>query len=188
MHKSIERFKYYYFILLIMFAKRIWPKIDTCGETQEFVNQMCIEYDVPFIKVIVKSKKWIEWFAGKGVVACAFRYGEGSELEKYMAFDGQRCRISGSERNIPIKIKHRWQVVERVHTVIHEFIHHYFWLHHDMDTANHGREFRKMETQMNAEYGIYFVYSRSNYGTFFHTFWGIPYGNKMPSSKERGWI
>jgi hypothetical protein len=174
-----------------MSAKKPWPKIDSCNEVQEFVNQMCSEYDVPFIKVIVKSTKWVEWFAGEGVSACAFWPNDDEEdasFGKYIVFDGQTCRISGKDRNVPIKIQHRNSVVERFHTVIHEFIHHYFYHHHGINTNDHGKEFRKMEKKMNAEYGIYYFYAANRYAKHFHNFWGIPFGNKKPSPKDRGWI
>ena len=38
--------------------RKKWPKIDTCSEVQQFIDRMCELYDVPQIKVIVKSKKW----------------------------------------------------------------------------------------------------------------------------------
>jgi len=174
-----------------MVRKKSWPKIDSSNEVQHFVNKMCAEYDVPFIKVIVKSKKWMEWFAGKGVSACAFWPCEGYEgdnIEKYIAFDGQTCRISGNERSIPIKISQRRQIVERFHTVIHEFIHHYFFHHYRMSTKYHGKEFRKIEAKINSEYGIYFFYSKNNYAMWFHNFWGVPYAWGKPRHDERGWI
>ncbi len=59
-----------------------WPKVDSCSEVQNFIDQMCLVYEVPPIKVIIKSKKWIEWFAGKGVSACAFWPNEGEEDAK----------------------------------------------------------------------------------------------------------
>ena len=36
--------------------RKKWPKIDTCSEVQQFIDRMCELYDVPQIKVIVKSK------------------------------------------------------------------------------------------------------------------------------------
>ena len=169
-----------------------WPKIDSCSEVQAFVDQMCLEYDVPAIKVIVKSKSWVEWFAGAGVWACAFWWAQDDKSDedfvRYIAFDGQKCRISGKDRSIPIKIKHRHQVAERVHTVIHEFIHHYFHHYFKINTDGHGSMFRKMEREMNAEYGIYFFYSRDNYARMFHNFWGFGFGKRKPNATDRGWI
>ena len=168
-----------------------WPKIDSCSEVQAFVDQMCIEYDVPAIKVIVKSTRWVEWFAGAGVSACAFWPNEGEPdagFGRYIAFDGQTCRISGNDRSIPIKIKHRYQVAVKVHTVIHEFIHHYFHHHYKINTDGHGSMFRKMEREMNAEYGIYFFYSMNNYARMFHNFWGFGFGKRKPNATDRGWV
>ena len=42
-----------------------WPKVDTCGEVQQFIDTMCEEYQVPPIKVIIRSTNWVEWFAGR---------------------------------------------------------------------------------------------------------------------------
>ena len=42
-----------------------WPKVDTCGEVQQFIDTMCEEYHVPPIKVIIRSTSWVEWFAGR---------------------------------------------------------------------------------------------------------------------------
>lgn len=172
-----------------MFTKQIrkWPKVDSCSEVQQFIDAMCAEYEVPPIKVIVKSKEWVQWFAGEGVSACAFWPNEGEEdakFGKYIVFDGQTCRISGNDRNIPIKIEHKWQVVERIHTIIHEFIHHYYH-HNGIDTIGHGKVFRNMEKKINAQYGIYYIYSWYNYAKCFHNFWGIPFGNKKPSAEYR---
>jgi len=173
-------------------AKQIlWPKVDSGSEVQIFIDSMCAEYEVPPIKVIVRSKKWVEWFAGEGVSACAFWPNEDEEdakFGKYIVFDGQTCRISGKDRSIPIKIEHKWQVVERMHTIIHEFIHHYCHHHHGMHTGDHCKIFRKMEKNINAHYGIYYIYSWYNYAKFFHNFWGIPFGNKKPTAKDRGWL
>ena len=166
-----------------------WPKVDSCSEVQHFIDQMCLEYEIPPIHVMVKSKKWMEWFAGLGTSACAFTFPNDVheiEFSRYIAFDGQTCRISGKDRNVPIKVKHRHQVVMRVHTIIHEFIHHYFF-HHGMRDEHHGRNFRKMETKINAEYGIYFFYARNNYATWFHNIWGFPFGRRPPTPKDRGW-
>ena len=173
-----------------MSAKKPWPKIDSCSLVQQFIDQMCTKYEVPPIKVIVKSQKWVEWFAGKGTHACAFWPNEGEEdagFGKYIVFDGQTCRISGKDRSIPIKIQYRKTVAERFHTVIHEFIHHYFHHHYAMDTGDHGKDFRKMETKINAEYGIYYFYASNRYAKHFHNFWGIPFGRKKPTAKDRGW-
>ena len=171
--------------------RKNWPKIDSCSEVQTFVDQMCLEYDVPSIKVIVKSKNWVEWFAGVGVSACAFWPNEGEPdagFGRYIVFDGQTCRISGKDRNVPVKINHREQVVVRIHTVIHEFIHHYFHHHFGVNTDGHGSRFRQMEKKMNAEYGIYFFYSWSNYAIIFHNFWGFGFGKRKPNAADRGWI
>ena len=86
-----------------------WPKVDSCSEVQYFIDQMCLDYKVPQIKVIVKSKKWIEWFASLGTMACAFWVPEdnlGIEFRRFIAFDGETCRISGKDRNVPVKVKH----------------------------------------------------------------------------------
>lgn len=169
--------------------RKKWPKIDTCSEVQQFIDRMCELYDVPQIKVIVKSKKWVEWFAGLGVSACAFWPNEGEEdanFGRYIVFDGQTCRISKKDRN-PVKIDHRFQVVERIHTVIHEFIHHFFHYHFGVNTSSHGRRFRKMEKQINAKYGIYFFYACNRYAKYFHNFWGFPFGKRKPSRIDRGW-
>ena len=107
---------------------------------------------------------------------------------RYIVFDGQTCRISGNDRNVPIKIKHRERVVVRIHTVIHEFIHHYFHHHFDVNTDGHGSRFRQMEKKINAEYGIYFFYSWSNYAIIFHNFWGFGFGKRKPNATDRGWI
>jgi hypothetical protein len=56
-----------------------------------------------------------------------------------------------------------------------------------MRDEHHGRNFRKMETKINAEYGIYFFYARNNYATWFHNIWGFPFGRKPPTPKDRGW-
>ena len=56
-----------------------WPKVDTCGEVQHFIDMMCEEYQVPPINVIIRSTSWVEWFAGEGVIACAFWPHEGEE-------------------------------------------------------------------------------------------------------------
>ena len=168
-----------------------WPKVDSCSEVQIVIDAMCVKYEVPPIKVIVKSQKWVEWFAGEGVQACAFWPNEDEEdagFGKYIVFDGQSCRISGNDRNIPIKIEHKHQVVARMHTIIHEFIHHYYYHHQGINTNNHCKNFRKMEKKMNAEYGIYYFYAKNKYAKHFHNFWGIPYGNKKPTSKDRGWL
>jgi len=176
-----------------MFSKKNsflnWPKIDTCREVQQFIDEMCEEYHVPPIKVIIRSTNWVEWFAGKGVIACAFWPNEGEEdagFGRYIVFDGQKCRISGKERN-PVKIQHRYQAAERIHTIIHEFIHHYFHHHEGVNTSNHGRKFRQMEKKMNANYGIFYFYSCNKYAKFFHNFWGFPFGKKRPSAADRGW-
>ena len=42
-----------------------WPKVDTCGEVQQFIDTMCEEYQVPPIKIIIRSTSWVEWFAGR---------------------------------------------------------------------------------------------------------------------------
>nr|ADD92984.1 hypothetical protein [uncultured archaeon MedDCM-OCT-S04-C163] len=150
---------------------------------------MCLDYKVPPIHVIIKSKKWVEWFAGLGTIACAFAFPEddhGVEFSRFIAFDGMTCRISGKDRNIPIKIKHRYQVAIRIHTIIHEFIHHYF-MYQGMRDEGHGKNFRKMERKINAEYGIYFFYASNNYGIWFHNFWGFPFGRRPPTSEDRGW-
>ena len=176
-----------------MFSKKNsfinWPKVDTCREVQQFIDVMCEEYQVPPIKVIIRSTNWVEWFAGKGVIACAFWPNEGEEdagFGRYIVFDGQKCRISGKERN-PVKIQHRYQAAERIHTIIHEFIHHYFHHHEGVNTSNHGRKFRQMEKKMNANYGIFYFYSCNKYAKFFHNFWGFPFGKKRPSAADRGW-
>ena len=167
----------------------LWPKVDSCSDVQAFVDAMCKEYDVPLIQVIVKSKNWVTWFAGEGVSACAFWHkDEEDESGRYIAFDGETCRISGRDRNTPIRIDHRWQVVEKVHTIIHEFIHHYFHHHYGINTEDHCKKFRKMETRINSEYGIYYVYGFSRYGGIFHNFWGWPYGFSKPTAKDRGWL
>ena len=169
--------------------KKRWPKIDSCKEVQQFIDEMCKDYSVPPIKVIVRSKNWVERFAGKGVSACAFWPNDDEEdaaFGKYIVFDGQTCRISGKERN-PVKIKHKSQVAERIHTVIHEFIHHYFYHHYGINTSNHGPKFRHMEKKMNAEYGIFFIYSWYKYAKHFHNFWGFPFGKRKPSKADRGW-
>ena len=166
-----------------------WPKVDTCGEVQQFIDMMCEEYHVPPIKVIIRSTYWVEWFAGKGVIACAFWPNEGEEdagFGRYIVFDGQKCRISGNERN-PVKIQHRYETAERIHTIIHEFIHHYFHHHEGINTSNHGRTFRQMEKKMNAKYGIFFFYAWNNYAKYFHNFWGFPFGKKSPNAADRGW-
>nr|AIF00621.1 hypothetical protein [uncultured marine group II/III euryarchaeote KM3_136_C10] len=171
-------------------AKQIlWPKVDSCSEVQRFIDVMCAEYDVPAIEVIVKSKQWVSWFAGKGVSACAFwPKDEEDKSGRYIAFDGETCRISGRDRNTPIRIDHRWQVAEKMHTIIHEFIHHYFHHHYGINTQDHCKKFRGMEKQINAEYGIYYVYGSNRYGKHFHNFWGWPYGNSKPTAKDRGWL
>ena len=172
-------------------AKQIlWPKVDSGSEVQRFIDSMCAEYEVPPIKVFIKSKRWIDWFVGKeGVSACAFwPKDEGDKPGRYIAFSGESCRISGRDRNTPIRIDHRWQVVVKIHTIIHEFIHHYFHHHHGMHTGDHCKIFRKMEKQINAEYGIYYMYNRENYGMFFHNYWGWIYGRSKPSAKDRGWL
>jgi len=166
-----------------------WPKVDSCSEVQHFINKMCLDYKVPPIHVIIKSKKWVEWFAGLGTIACAFAFPEddhGFEFSRFIAFDGMTCRISGKDRNVPIKIKHRYQVAIRVHTIIHEFIHHYF-MYQGMRDEGHGKNFRRMERKINAEYGIYFFYASNNYGIWFHNFWGFPFGKRPPTSEDRGW-
>ncbi len=166
-----------------------WPKVDSCSEVQRFIDAMCAEYEVLSIKVIVRSKQWISWFAGKGVAACAFwPEDEEDKSGRYIAFDGESCRISGRDRNTPIRIDHRWQVVVKIHIIIHEFIHHYFHHHHGMHTGDHCIRFREMEKQINAEYGIYYMYDRKNYGIFFHNYWGWFYGKSKPSAKDRGWL
>ncbi len=180
-------------LVISMFSNKYksWPKVDSCSDVQSFVDSMCETYKVPPIKVIVKSTNWVEWFAGEGVSACAFWPNEGEEdahFGKYIVFDGQTCRISGKDRNVPIKVNHKWQVVEKIHTIIHEFIHHYFYHHHGINTDNHGKEFRKMEKKMNAEYGIYYFYAWNKYAKYFHNFWGIPFGSKKPTPKDRGWV
>ena len=56
----------------------------------------------------------VEWFAGADVTACAFWPNEGEPdagFGRYIVFDGQTCRISGKDRNIPVKINHKEQVV-----------------------------------------------------------------------------
>ena len=167
-----------------------WPKIDSCNEVQEFIDNMCHEHAVPSINVIIKSPSWVEWFAGLGVSACAFWPHEGEEdagFGRYIVFDGQTCRISGKERTVPIKVESVRLVVERIHTVIHEFIHHYFHHHHGVNTDDHGPLFRVIEKKMNAEYGIYYVYSTNGYATMFHNFWGKPFGKRRPTPEERGW-
>jgi hypothetical protein len=170
-------------------AKQIlWPKVDSCSEVQSFIDAMCVKYEVPPIKVIVRSKQWIEWFAGEGVWGCAFWHPEDKIPDRFIAFNGEVCRISGKDRNPPIKIHYRWQVVAKIHTIIHEFIHHYFHHHHGMNTGDHCKIFRKMEKQINAEYGIYYMYNRKNYGMFFHNYWGWVYGESKPSAKDRGWL
>ncbi len=205
-----EKYKYYHFLVPTMAAKTgvvasvigticdfykrpkfiLWPKADSCSDVQAFIDAMCEEYDVPYIEVMVKSKQWVEWFVGQKACACAFW----SELEKkedsvrYIAFDGETCRISGRDRNTPIRIDHRWQVAEKIHTIIHEFIHHYFSHHHNMDTKDHCRKFRKMEKKINAKYGIYFIYVYTKFGKHFHNFWGWPYGYSKPTAKDRGWL
>jgi hypothetical protein len=165
---------------------RPWPKIDSCSEVQAFIDEMCMEFGVPPIHVIVKSNNWIEWFAGKGVIACAFWPDGGASNERYIAFDGQTCRISGNNRNIPIKIETRWEVVQRIHTVIHEFVHHYIVHHYGSNEPYHGKTFREMERKINSIYGVYFVYS-GDYGGWFHNFWGVPFGYSKPTMKDRGW-
>ena len=164
--------------------------MDSCGDVQSFIDRMCEEYDVPPIKVIVKSSSWVQWFAGEGVSACAFWPHEGEEdagFGRYIVFDGQTCRISGKERSVPIKVDSVKAVVERFHTVIHEFIHHYFHHHHGINTDDHGPSFRTMEKSINAQYGIYYVYASNGYATMFHTFWGKPFGKRRPTPNERGW-
>ena len=165
---------------------RSWPKIDSCSEVQGFIDEMCVEFSVPHVHVIVKSKKWIEWFAGKGVIACAFWPNGKLGDERYIAFDGLTCRISGNDRNIPINIGTRAEVVQRIHTVIHEFIHHYIVHHYGSNEPNHGRKFRIMERKINSMYGVYFAYS-GDYGCWFHDFWGRPFGFSKPTKKDRGW-
>ena len=61
-------------LVISMFTnkKRSWPKVDSCSDVQSVIDVMCAEYEVPPIKVIVKSQKWVEWFAGEGAHACAF--------------------------------------------------------------------------------------------------------------------
>ncbi len=175
-----------------MFWKRRtkkWPKVDSCSEVQHFIDQMCLDYEVPPIHVIVKSKKWMDWFTDLGTRACAFRFPEDDqriEFSRFIAFDGEACRISGKDRNVPIKVKHRHQAATRVHIIIHEFIHHYFF-HQGMMDEGHGKNFRKMETKINAEYGIYFFYKSNNYATWFHDFWGFPFGRRPPTPEDRGW-
>ena len=102
---------------------------------------------------------------------------EDADFGRYIVFDGQKCRISGKERN-PVKIQHRYQTAERIHTIIHEFIHHYFHYHEGINTSKHGRRFRQMEKKMNAQYGIFFFYAWNNYAKYFHNFWGFPFGKK----------
>jgi len=168
----------------------LWPKVDSCSDVQAFVDAMCKEYDVPPIEVMIKSTKWIEWFAGQKSAACAF-WGKDEvedELDRYIVFDGETCRISGRDRNTPIRIDHRWQVAEKIHTIIHEFIHHYFYHHYRMNTEDHCRKFRKMEKKINAIYGIYYIYGYDRYGRHFHNFWGWPYGSSKPTAKDRGWL
>jgi len=171
-----------------MQRKRVWPKVDSCSDVQKFVDSICSEYDVPNIKVMVKSKGWVEWFAGNGSSACAFWPEDKDDYQRYIAFDGETCRISGKDRNIPIKIKYRCQVAEKIHTIIHEFIHHYFHHHEGINTDNHCRKFRKMERKINSQYGIYYVYGFNRYGKCFHNFWGKPFGFSKPTPKDRGWV
>ncbi len=170
-------------------SSKKWPKVDTCGEVQQFIDEMCQEYHVPSIKVIIKSAYWIECFATKRVMACAFWWPNDEEEDagftRYIAFDGHKCRISVKERN-PVKIHHRFQTAETVHIIIHEFIHHYFHHHEGISTSNHGRNFRQMEKKMNADYGIYFFYGGNNYAMWFHSFWGFPFGKKRPNAADRG--
>lgn len=135
-----------------------WPKVDSCSEVQYFIDQMCLDYEVPQIKVIVKSKKWIEWFASLGTVACAFWVPEdslGAEFRRFIAFDGETCRISGKDRNVPVKVKHRHQAATRVHIIIHEFIHHYFY-HQGMRDEGHGRNFKKWKGKSTLNTGFIF--------------------------------
>ncbi len=165
-----------------------WPKVDSCSEVQGFIDAMCVEYEVPPIKVIIKPKWWMDWFAGEGVSGCAFWNPRENMTERYIVFNGETCRISANDRSTPIIIHYRYQVVVKIHTIIHEFIHHYFHHHHGMHTGDHCKIFRKMEKQMNAEYGIYYIYNRENYGMFFHNFWGWIYGESKPSAKDRGWL
>ena len=166
-----------------------WPKVDTCGEVQQFIDTMCEEYQVPPIKIIIRSTSWVEWFAGECVIACAFWPSKTIYLPKSASSSpsfGQKCRISGKERN-PVKIQHRYQTAERIHTIIHEFIHHYFHHHEGINTSKHGRRFRQMEKKMNAQYGIFFFYAWNNYAKYFHNFWGFPFGKRRPNAADRGW-
>ena len=44
-------------LVISMFTnkKRSWPKVDSCSDVQSVIDVMCAEYEVPPIKVIVKS-------------------------------------------------------------------------------------------------------------------------------------
>jgi len=164
-----------------------WPKVSNCEEVQAFVDQMCEEYNVPPIKVMIKSSGWMDWFSGEeGIPAFAFYPKINGNVERYIAFDGSKCRISGKVRNKPIKVSSKSKAAWRVHIIIHEFIHHYF--HHEgINTSNHGRTFRQMEKKMNAEYGIFFFYAWNNYAIYFHNFWGFSFGKNRPNAAGRGW-
>ena len=96
-----------------------WPKVDSCSEVQHFIDQMCLNSEVPHIKVSVKSKKRIEWFASLGATACAFAIpidDQGIEFKRFIVFNGEACRISGKNRNVPIKVKHRHGSVPNIGT------------------------------------------------------------------------
>ena len=85
--------------------RKKWPKIDTCSEVQQFIDRMCELYDVPQIKVIVKSKRWVEWFAGLGVSACAFWPNEGEWMQILGDISSSMDKLVESQKKIGTQLK-----------------------------------------------------------------------------------
>ena len=153
-----------------------WPKVDTCEEVQQFIDTMCEEYQVPAIKVIIRSTSWVEWFAGKDVIAFSFWPHEGEEdadFGRYIVYlTGKNAeflvtrnprkntaQMPNCKRTTPLSMN----LFTIISIIMKESI--VRIMEENLD------RWRKNECSI-----WYFFFYENNYAKYFHNFWGFPFG------------
>ena len=126
-----------------------WPNLDNEPAVQQFIDELCDRFEIKRVPVMVRNAQLIG--------NCLGLMGDNKNGPIIM-FNGPRLIIHAYQRANPPVPRANWQKTERLHTVLHEFIHHLCEQKYSTCTKRHPPLFKRIEVSLNKEYGIWFDY------------------------------